>query len=65
MICKTFYSSRSQNIQFMLVKKHTFKEIIPESIAMHGTSIMRQTEVELFGIIIDQNVNLISMLIKM
>ncbi len=36
------------------MKRHTSHEIIPGSIEMHGTTIMRQTEVKLLGITIDQ-----------
>ncbi len=40
--------------QFMIMQKYTSKEIIPDSIEIYGTTIMRQTEVKLLGITIDQ-----------
>ncbi len=43
-----------KNIQFMIMKKYTSKEIISDSIEIHGTTIMRQTDVKLLGITIDQ-----------
>ncbi len=33
---------------FIFMKKYTSKEIIPDSIEIDGTTIMRQTEVKLF-----------------
>ncbi len=41
-------------LQFMIMQKYTSKEIILYSIEIHGTTIMRQTEVKLLGITIDQ-----------
>ncbi len=46
----------------MIMQKYTSKEIIPDSIEIHGTIIMRQTEVKLLDITIDQKLNLISIL---
>ncbi len=46
--------ANTAKFQFMLMQKYTSKEIIPDSIEIHGTTIMRQTEVKLLGIIIDQ-----------
>ncbi len=40
--------------QFMITQKYTSKELIPDSIEIHGTTIMRQTEVKLLSITIDQ-----------
>ncbi len=38
----------------MIMQKYTSKEIILDSIEIHDTTIMRQTEVKLLGITIDQ-----------
>ncbi len=40
--------------QFMIMQKYTSKGIIPDSIEIYGTTIMRQTEVKLLDITIDQ-----------
>ncbi len=48
--------------QFMTMQKYTSKEIIPDSIEMHGTTIMKQTDMKLLGTTIDQKLNLISIL---
>ncbi len=40
--------------QFMIMQKYTSKGIIPDSIEVHGTTIMSQTEVKILGITIDQ-----------
>ncbi len=36
------------------MQKYTIKDIIPDSIEIHGSTIMRQTGVKLLGITIDQ-----------
>ncbi len=40
--------------QSMIMQKYTSKEIIPDSIEIHGTTIMRQTEVKILGMRIDE-----------
>ncbi len=43
----------------MIMQKYTSKEIIPDSIEIHGTTIMRQTEVKLLSITIDQKLKFV------
>ncbi len=40
--------------QFIIMQKYTSKEIIPDSIEIHCTTIMRQPKVKLLCITIDQ-----------
>ncbi len=42
-----FIQANPTNFQFMTMQKYTSKEIIPDSIKILGTIIMRQTEVKL------------------
>ncbi len=51
---ETFMQANPTKFQFVIMQKYTSKEIIPNSIEIHGTTIMRQTEVKLLGITIDQ-----------
>ncbi len=49
-------------VKFMIMQEYTSKVIIPDSIEIHSTTIMRQAEMKLLGITIDQKLNLISIL---
>ncbi len=49
-----FMQANLTKFQFMIMQKYISKEKIPDSIEIHGTTIMRQTEVKLLGITIDQ-----------
>ncbi len=49
-----FVQANPTKFQFMIKQKYISKEIIPDLIEIHGTTIMRQTEVKLLGITIDQ-----------
>ncbi len=49
-----FMQTNPTKFQFMIMQKCTSKEIIPGSIEIHGTTIMRLTEVKLLSITIDQ-----------
>ncbi len=44
---KCFIQANPTQTQFMLMQKYTSKEIIHDSIEIHGTTIMRQPEVKL------------------
>ncbi len=46
--------ANATTFQFMIMQKYTSKQIIPDSIEIHGTTIMRQTEVKLLSLTIDQ-----------
>ncbi len=39
-----FMQANPTKFQFMIIQKYTCKEIIPDSIEIHGTTIMRQIE---------------------
>ncbi len=49
-----FMQANPTKFQFMIMQKYTGKEIIPDSIEIQHTTIMRQTEVKFLGITIDQ-----------
>ncbi len=49
-----FMQANPTKVQFMIMQKYTDKEIIPDSIEINGTTIMRQTEVKLLDITINQ-----------
>ncbi len=51
---ETFMQANPTKFQFMIMQKYKSKEIIPDSIEIHGTTIMRQKEVKLLVITIDQ-----------
>ncbi len=54
MVFAKFMPSNTTKFQFMLMKKYTSKEIIPDSIEIHCFTNMRQAKVKLLGITIDQ-----------
>ncbi len=54
MVYRNLYQANPTKFQFMLIKKYTHKEIIPDSIEIHGTTIISQTEVKLVRIRMDQ-----------
>ena len=49
-----FMQANPEKFQFMVMKKYTSKEAIPDFIEIHGTDIKRQQEVLLLGITIDE-----------
>ncbi len=49
-----FMQANPTKFQFMIMQKYTSEEIIPDAIEIHATTIMRQTEVKLLCITIDQ-----------
>ncbi len=51
---KILWQTNSTKFKFIIMQNYTSKETIPDSIEIHGTTIIRQTEVKLLGITIDQ-----------